>query len=360
MKNILAIALLICICFFGSCKSSSNNNATNTTTETTIKTGNIRDMVLIYNGGAHRSTVWDEEKFEPYVSALSADGTTENWLFDGFLFLEIHDGTNSYASGYRPTAARKDHWIGLMNTYMTDGYGIKALNSCIEKAKSKCKDPLKKRKIVISLPEPIPNQKNWGELNGKKMDFSNDEDRIAASKWYIDYVIQRFKDEKMKNVELSGFYWLAEEATNTRTFVDEVAKYLHEKKYSFYWIPYFKSDGFNEWKSLGFDQAFLQPNHFFNDKIPDSRIDETCELAKSYGMSVEMEFDENALEGKGRAQRLRAYIDGFKRNNVFQTLDIAYYQGGEAFYRLRHGTENDKALYYELANLIAERQKVKK
>jgi hypothetical protein len=74
-------------------------------------------------------------------------------------------------------------------------------------------------------------------------------------------------------------------------------------------------------------------------------------------MSVEMEFDENAVEGKGRAKRLRAYIDGFGRNNIFETTDIAYYQGDHGLYLLKNGSENDKALYKELTDIIADRQK---
>jgi len=323
----------------------------------TVKTGEIKDMVLIYNGGAHRKVIWDESHFEPYVSYHDEKNKEDYWLFDGFLFLEILDGNGrGYASGYAKESARKEEWIGLIDQYLTKGNAIQALDNCIENAKNNC-GRLTKRKIVISLPEPIPNQKDWGELNGKKLDFSNDEDRITACKWYIDFIIQRFNDANMRNVELQGFYWLAEEATNTRTFVHEIANYVHDKMLSMYWIPYFKSDGYNEWKSLGFDQAFLQPNHFFNDTIPDSRIDDACQIAKSYGMSMEMEFDERATEQGGKRNRMKAYIDGFNRNNIFEKTDVAYYQGNDAFYQLRYGTENDVELYNELASIIAKRQK---
>lgn len=74
-------------------------------------------------------------------------------------------------------------------------------------------------------------------------------------------------------------------------------------------------------------------------------------------MSVEMEFDENAIDGKGRAKRLRAYIDGFKRNNIFENTDIAYYQGDHGLYLLKNGNANDQALYNELVYLIIERQR---
>lgn len=323
----------------------------------TRQQGYVRDMLLVYNGGAHRTSVVDEERLAPCISAKDKDGKT-GWLFDTFLFLEIHDGTNSYASGYKPTPARKEHWMGLMNAYLTEGYGIKALNSYIEKTKKECKDHFKKRKVVISLPEPIPNQKNWGNINGKKLDFSISKDRIEAVKWYINYVEQRMKKEKMKNVELEGFYWLAEEATNSRTIINEIADYIRSKGYRLYWIPYFNTDGRDEWKELGFDQAFLQPNHFFDTSIPDSRIDDACNIAKAQGMSMEMEFDENASENKNnKGVRMKAYIDGFTRNNIWENSDVAYYQGGEGLYILKNGTEKDQELYNELTNIIIERQR---
>lgn len=359
MRRITFYALLgVCAALFGGCQSKPRTgNESSKEEQVEVLRGAIKDMVLIYTGGAHRTVVWNEEKFEPYVSAYDKESDSHNWLFDGFLFLEIHDGTHSFASGYQPIPARKEQWLKLVDDYLTEGNALMALNSCLEKAKANCDAPLSKRKIVMSLPEPIPNQKDWGELDGKVLDFSNDEDRITACLWYIDHIIQRFREANLENIELSGFYWLAEEATNTRTFVSKVADYIHSKQFCFYWIPYFNSDGYNEWKSLGFDQAFLQPNHFFNDQIPDSRIDDACDLAKSLGMSVEMEFDENAVEGKGSAQRLRAYIDGFARNDIFETTDIAYYQGNHGLYLLKYGSESDQALYNELAGLIAKRQK---
>lgn len=319
--------------------------------------GKIRDMVLIYDGGAHRKT-WDKERFKPYVYAPNPNGGKADWVFDGFLFLEIFDDQRvGFASGYRSTPARKEDWIKLIDDYLTPGRSLTALNACIEEAKKECGKLKKKHKIVLSLPEPIPNQTNWGELDGKVLDFSNDADRIAACKWYMDYLIQRFKKAKLNNLELTGFYWLAEEATHTRSFVKQVSGYIHDKKYLFYWIPYFKSDGYNTWRELGFDQAYLQPNHFFKADIPDSRIDDACAIAREYGMSMEMEFDERVIEKKGWGSRLHAYIDGFTRNNVFNETDVAYYVGSDGMNDLWKGSDEDRKLYYKLVNVIIERQK---
>lgn len=324
------------------------------------KRGDIKDLVLIYNGGAHREKVFDEELFDYYVSMPNEEGGRD-WLFDGFLFLELKDGKgHDFASYYGEAPARKLEWTNQLEFLFTKGQGVCALESSIEKAKPEVKGKFKKRKAVIFMPEPIPNQKNWGALAGDSLDFSKQEDRIKACKWYIDTALKMFKQAKFKNVEITGFYWLAEEATNSRDLTGAVSSYLKGLKKSFVWIPYFKSDGYNEWKELGFTQAFLQPNHFFNDKIPYERLPETFKLASENGMSVEMEFDDRALHSYGWSYRLEDYIKAFKESGAFKNLDMAYYQGNNTFFRLAVSDDpKDRALFLELAKLIAYRQKQK-
>jgi hypothetical protein len=318
----------------------------------------IRDMVLIYDGGAHRTIQWDKEHFAPYVSLENEEGT-EDWLFDGFLFLEIHDGTRGFASYYKDLAARKVEWTNLVDNYFREGNAIMALNSQIsEVQESSSASKFSKRKVVITVPEPIPNQTDWGDIEGKAMDFSKQEDRLEAVKWYIDYAINRFKEANPKNLELAGFYWVAEEATNSRELVNHVADYINEKGHRLYWIPYFNSDGFNEWEELGFDQAFYQPNYFFSEERPLSQIEKACEDAMKFGMSMEMEFDDRALAKNGWGYRMKDYIRIFDQYDVWDKMEVAYYQGGDAFYKLYHSSNpEDNELYLQLANIIAKRQK---
>ena len=110
----------------------------------------VRDLVLIYDGGEHRTVKWNAEQFADYVAT---DGETPEWLFDGFLFLEIHSGTGlSYASGYTPTPARKQDWITLIDKYLTPGRDIAALNECVGTMRERIPGPFHRRKIVLSLP----------------------------------------------------------------------------------------------------------------------------------------------------------------------------------------------------------------
>ena len=150
----------------------------------------VRDLVLIYDGGEHRTVKWNAGQFADYVAT---DGETPEWLFDGFLFLEIHSGTGlSYASGYTPTPARKQDWITLIDKYLTPGRDIAALNECVGTMRERIPGPFHRRKIVLSLPEPIPGQTDWGEIDGRNLDFNDDADRTAACIWYIDLLIERF------------------------------------------------------------------------------------------------------------------------------------------------------------------------
>jgi len=318
----------------------------------------VSDMVLIYEGGAHRNIKWDKDHFAPYVSLENEKGTRD-WLFDGFLFLEIHDGTRGFASGYKKLATRKVEWTNLIDTYFREGNAIMALNDQIsEVLKNSSTKKFMKRKVIITVPEPIPNQTDWGEIDGKPMDFSKQEDRMEAIKWFIDYAIESFNKANPKNLELSGFYWVAEEATNSRDLVKHVADYTNENGRRLYWIPYFNSDGFNQWKELGFDQAFYQPNYFFSEERPISQIEKACEDALKFGMSMEMEFDDRALAKNGWGYRMKDYIRIFDQYEVWDKMEVAYYQGGDAFYKLYHSTDpKDKELYMQLANIIAKRQK---
>lgn len=319
-----------------------------------------KDMVLIYAGGTHRG-VWDKEKFAPYVS-MAGDNEKNDWLFDGYLFLEIKNGQGrGFASYYEKEGARKQEWKKLLDDYFTQGQIVCALNDCVGDVRKQNSKKFVRKKVVIGLPEPIPNQIDWGEIEGKKLNFANVEDRLSACQWFVDYAMEKFQEAGLNNLELSGFYWIAEEATNSRTLAHRVGDYVRTKKMNFNWIPYFRSDGFQEWKTLGFDIAYLQPNYFFDEKVPLKRLDDACQLGADNGMCMEMEFDERALKKGKFGYRMTDYINAFEKHGVFANLPIAYYQGGTAFYDLFHSKEpEDNQLYMDLAKQIAKRQKMKK
>jgi hypothetical protein len=312
------------------------------------------NMVLIYSGGSHRKYKWDEETIQPYVTYTDESGT-EHWLFDSFLFLEIHDGAGKmFAKGYTSQPANQRDWKNLVDHYFESRTCLGALNRVVGAAIKRIGEPGTKRRVVIGLPEPISDLKDWGTVSDRVMlDFSNTTHRLEACKWYIDYVRSRFNEMNYMNLELAGFYWIAEHAADTRSIMKEIGAYLNELNYTFNWIPYFKSYGYSEWKAFGFNYAYLQPNYFFQETIPYSRLTDACYLAIAYGMDMEMEFDERALTGWG--YRLKDYMKAFKENGIWQNKRLAYYQGGTALYQLAQTRDPElKELYHQFCKFVVE------
>ena len=86
-----------------------------------------------------------------------------------------------------------------MDDYFRDGNAIMALNENISQIlDNPAQKKIPKRKIVVAVPEPIPNQTDWGELSGRQLDFSKQTDRLDACKWFIDYVIESFQKANPK------------------------------------------------------------------------------------------------------------------------------------------------------------------
>lgn len=182
------------------------------------------DMVLFYGGGAQRYIPnWDNNRIESYVTYTNEHGV-ETWFFDAFLFLEFADygeGSNmvSFATGYKDpsgkllSSATKYDWENLINYFFSKGHQLDALDETIGDAVSRLGAPAYKRRVVITIPEPIRNQDSsnasssttyWGRVNGVTLDFSRDADRVKACKWYIDRVRQLFDRPISRILNLQG------------------------------------------------------------------------------------------------------------------------------------------------------------
>lgn len=328
------------------------------------------DMVLFYGGGHHRTPYkWDKERVSPYVCYVDTENKS-HWLFDSFLFLEIMDkgiggGNKMFAKGYKLESANQTDWLKLIDYYLQSETGVGAIDASVKETVSVLGTPKQKHRIVIAIPEPIVYQhpersvsstKYWGEIDNKILDFSNSEDRIKACKWYIDQVRAKFDEKQYQHVELAGFYWIAEQAADTRDILNAVAIYLNKLKYSFNWIPYYNAVGYNQWESLGFNYAYFQPNYFFKESTPDSRLDDACSKALAYDMHMELEFDDNALNRKGKGYRLKNYMNAFKKYGIWKKKRLAYYQGGSALLALKNSKDSvDTQLYHEFCQFVISR-----
>ena len=323
---------------------------------------NIADMVLIYHGGVHRTFEWNKEKFLPYVIHENKQGK-KAWLFDGFLFTEFLDGKgHHFAHGNSGTKiACKPEWEWLMERQFEKNTGFSTLDQCIGEQIREMGTPPFRHKLVVVMPVPQKNQKEWGSLD-HPLDFSKDEDRIDACKWYIDRFLDNFKKENYQNIDLEGFYWVSEKDSAFRDIIVPIGDFIRSKGVRFFWIPYWTAYGFDNWKTDKFDFAYIQPNYFFKNEVNYERLDAVCAFARGTHMGLELEFDGRALADApaSKRDRLINYLDAFEENGVFKKASIAYYEGGGAFYELSR-SENplDKELVDRLSQIIVRRKKMK-
>ncbi|RKO73398.1 DUF4855 domain-containing protein [Sphingobacterium puteale] len=319
------------------------------------KTNYITDLALIYQGGIHRPD-WNPEQIAHYV--YRKERGKVDFLFDGFLFIEFKDGKGKdYSIGYEKEHTGKKEWAWLLDRNFEKQKAVPALNEVLKDLSKQGIRPTQRRKVVLTLPEPIFGQQDWGELNGRKLSFTNEDDRFDACKWYIDTALAYWKKSQLDQLDFAGFYWVAEQNSDGQHLIPRIAAYIKQKGLKFYWIPYWKAEGHGDWQKVGFDAAYQQPNHFFEENIPDSRLDEACDFAKAHGMGMEMEFD-SRVEQTNFEKRLQAYIDAFEKHGVLQHAAMAYYEGGDAMMKLAASADpKNRAIYKKVGDLIVERQK---
>ncbi|MGZ5567397.1 MAG: DUF4855 domain-containing protein [Limisphaerales bacterium] len=327
---------------------------------------NCTDTVLLYQGGRQRSALSPEE-LAPYVSYIDPRDHKEKWLFDGFLFIEYVNGKkHAFEEGLHLTEADKADWLDLLDRNFEAGHGVPALEQACAQTERRIGRPLRPRQIVLTLPEPIEGATNWGELDGRKLNFSTNNaqfvsDRVAASTWFVERALERWRQFAPKHLVLAGFYFVPERTLGSNpTFLPRIAEAIHQRGYLFYWIPYWWARGAGDWKKHGFDVAWQQPNHFFHPELPDSRLTDACKFAREHGMGMEFELDDRIVsKSETFAPRFDAYLKAFEREGAKAKASIAYYEGGGALLHLAQSKDATMRAHYDrLAQWVLDRQSV--
>ena len=201
---------------------------------------------------------------------------------------------------------------------------------------------------MITIPYPHPNQSFFGKLDNKKSSLNfcltgqnlskASEQRLEACQWFVDQTISEWKNANYKNLHLLGFYWIYESIhyswdVDDHWVLKELYKYIREKKYNFFWIPFYSSYNvhlLSDYHEFYFDVAFLQPNHMFYKNIKDVR-EAALEAKKRYA-GIEMEYDIDLLDkvhdiGNPRHQRFRNYLNGGVKYGYMTESACAYFMG---------------------------------
>lgn len=336
------------------------------------------NLALCYGGSAHRVPfLWDEQRFDRHVIYTDEAGKT-HWLFDAFLAIEFVDtkSNKAYMLGNGRPSADKASWTDLLDYWFDKENGFAALDRSVGKAIEKLGVPPTKRKVIITLPDPIIYQNfkdvtssttYWGFIDGKQMDFKKAAERRAAMKWYIDEARKRWNNSNYQNLEFMGFYIISEdlavpgygwnpELKHWEDIYPEMSNYIHACNETLTWIPYNSSGGHQLWKNFGIDYAMMQPNYFWHAEYD---MNAYMAMVLSNGLSMEFELDSAILEKNndsfGYRSRFYEYMSMCKKMNLYGKRELSYYFGTNDFYDLSLSTyPKDNKLYNDLCKFIIE------
>jgi hypothetical protein len=211
-----------------------------------------------------------------------------------------------------------------------------------------------KTSIVVMV--PYPDERSGTQLfRGRSFDLTQNSNRIAMVKTYLHEVVDRVQSRHLQNLSFYGFYWLYEgiKAADSAV-VSEVTAAAHALRLHFLWIPSYGAPGAANWRSFGFDDAWLQPNYFFHpDEVPKARVDTAVAKARAARMGLEIEFDSRLFIDERFADRLDPYLTALESAPDLRDRSIAVYEGAGALFRLaRSSVEWHRALYNKLVTLL--------
>ena len=247
------------------------------------------------NNGRH--TVQD---LMPYVAYYDTSGDIKDFFFDSYLFLPcVQLGTSGGSMHYdssNPCLAVD--WEDYVEDTFYPDVNVNALETAFGEAKAKLNAPDKKAGVFLSILYPAKSAgSRFGSLGGRSLNMNKYADRQYAVKWIIDEQLRLYNEAGYENLELIGFYWLEERlqsgslGTEDTKLFQYASEYLHSLGFKFIWIPYYQSNGYTKWKTLGFDVACMQPNMYWQTTADANRVDNCVNSCNSLGMCVEIELD---------------------------------------------------------------------
>ena len=278
--------------------------------------------------------VMSEQSAYTYLATFDENGKANGVFMDSVAF-STRGGLNDYKD-------RNEGMNWFFDELFYEGVNLDAVDS----AKGRLNKELgtnDKVKIWVSINAPAKND----IFNGEPV--TTVEQSNACVKWQIDETIRRYNEKNYQNLEFVGFYWQFE-SVRTESDIDTMIylnNYVHGLGYLTFWCPYYTANGIWINHYVGFDIACLQPNYMFVDAEP-TRTDTTAELAKIYGMCVEIEIEGGVISDEV-LELYRAYLKSGYEKGYMNSIKV-YYQGGlpGAFVQgFKKGNDNDTAMYNE-------------
>lgn len=343
----------------------------------------LRHLVLMYG---HDRESWTEEALRYYLTHITKDGSPDDWFYDSFLFLnskarsgndfqaDINLGTTMNGEGdfyavCSPNPAQLDDWKDLTELYLGDDGYLDRLESAIDRAIEEVgQKPAHKRNVVLAIPYPHITQAHFGKIPGasKSLNFSvrkqslmeATNDRLHATRWFVQECTQRWDKKKYKHIHLLGFYWIYETLYRSWDVDDhyvlkELRKTVNNAGRKMFWIPFFATYNFHlldDYQSYYFDAAFLQPNYMFYTGGDNNLIRATEEASKrNAGIELEyfLQLDEPIQTVADRKQRFRNYLNKGIELGYMNESACAHFQGMNALPQMYHHHDPVERQFYD-------------
>ncbi|WP_052759391.1 DUF4855 domain-containing protein [Paenibacillus sp. DMB20] len=323
-------------------------------------TAGIRNLGLLYNGHyPNDKGTWMKDRIIPNISYVDQAGEPKDILFDGVVYLGL-DSPNSRAfdGNANPSAgARLEDWNWYLDKTFADTGDMHQLNEATKEVGAKLGQPDFKEKVVLMIPNPGEFLSDFGVINGEALSFSASDvgeekafaNREKAIQWWVNEVLQKWGAKNYSHLELVGMYWLEEQISTSEKGPDLVlstSRMVHENNLKFFWIPHFLAYKGYMWKDVGIDAVAFQPNYFFEEMGYD-RLADAANLAKQYGMSIELEFDDRMLTDAVFRERYIDYLNSGVETGLMQNGFRAYYQGNDAVRNTAVSTDPATRILYD-------------
>jgi hypothetical protein len=286
--------------------------------------------ILAYAGGARAKGMCDYtvDDFRRLITVVDSSGQSQGWLMTGVILLQLFAPSGHvFESSLGGTPADGSDWTAYLDSLFAEGGILQRLDSAVGLASVALGPPASPFLVSVMIPYPESRDARL-EVLGGTYDLWKPRGRRDLTLAYSADVRWRFEAATLKNLSLDGYYWLHELMPETdKELVADVAHAVHDAKLRLLWIPYYDAEGWDRWRTFGFDEAWLQPNYFFDRGVPATRLDSAVARAEKAGMGLEIEFDWRALHDPQFTDRLGPYVAAVTQNPAIRDGSIAIFDG---------------------------------
>lgn len=312
--------------------------------------------ILAYPGSAKggMGTTYSVDDFVRLLGAVDSTGRVSSWLCTGVIFLQLYAASGrTFTTWIGGTPATGADWTEYLDSIVGSGGAIARLDSTVRLIEPTAGALGGKLPVAIMIPYPEPKADSV-RFADSTYALATAAGRAEAAGAFVDVAARRFAGAGFRHIRLDGFYWLSESISPPdHDVVVAVSRRVHRDRLRFLWIPFYGAPGQAQWRDLGFDEAWLQPNYFFRLTVAADRVDSAAMRARAQGLGIEVEFNSRLLTDSAYRDRLDPYLRLLEDPSIARQ-SVALYDGQGALIRLSRSTDpRDRTTYARLVRALA-------